>query len=91
MYLHGPITLCGRNDLDPSRTFAGSISTLMVFDNALTQADVDKLWQQVVLQGTDAGGSNSQSTNPADVSAQGERGYQATLSQELKRKAKYLQ
>lgn len=31
--LPGNISLCGRDDLEPARTFAGSISQLMLFDD----------------------------------------------------------
>lgn len=35
MQLSGPITLCGRSDLDPTRFFSGSIANLMLFDTPL--------------------------------------------------------
>ncbi|KAG1665487.1 hypothetical protein FOA52_007619 [Chlamydomonas sp. UWO 241] len=42
--LTGPISVCGRADLDPSRTFAGRVSQLMIFDEALTANDINELW-----------------------------------------------
>jgi hypothetical protein len=38
--LTGPITLCGRSDLDPKRFFSGSISNLMLFDTSLEPEQV---------------------------------------------------
>ena len=38
--LSGPITLCGRSDLDAGRFFTGSLSNLMLFDTSLQPEQV---------------------------------------------------
>ena len=38
--LTGPITLCGRSDLDADRFFTGSLSNLMLFDTSLQPEQV---------------------------------------------------